>query len=193
MISKRVLISCVVLLLFFVTAVSQGDTKHFAKDGLSFDYANGWTISDDSNSDAQQLTLNRPDSDAIIKFFVHRGKVNTPEKLAQAKSKIIDPYVNFTEKQFVEMGAKPTRTPASTEIGGTPAEGIRVVAILAGEPGEAGIYWATVGERLVVLTFFGPDKSLKKATPTWDGIRNSLKIEPPPAKGASPKPSPRKP
>src|ERR1051325_10951064 len=95
MISKRILFSCAVLLLLFVTALSQGDTKHFAKDGLTFDYTNGWSITDESNTDAQVLSLNRSDSEALIKLFVHRGKVNTPEKMAQAKTKIIDPYIEY--------------------------------------------------------------------------------------------------
>ena len=150
----------------------------------------GWTITDESNSDAQQLTLGRADSEAMIKFFVHRGKVNTPEKLSQAKAKIIDPYLSYTEKQFVEMGAKPERAAASTEIAGAAAEGVRITAILDREPGEAGVYWTTMGERLVVLTFFGPDKALKKAVPTWDAIRKSLKIEPPPKASPSPKAKP---
>lgn len=175
--------------LMLAVAVSAQDpnTKHFAKDGLSFDYLNGWTIVDESTSDAQQLTLQRADSDALIKFFVHRGRVNTPDKMAQAKSKIIDPYLNYTEKQFVDMGGKPQRAPATVQIAGTPAEGVRITAVLDREPGEAGVYWTTVGERLVVLTFFGPDKALKKAEPNWDAIRNSLKIEPPQPK-ATPTP-----
>jgi len=181
---------CLTALLLLAAGVSAQDTKHFAKDGLSFDYPNGWTIVDDSNPDAQQLKLARSDSDAMIQFFVHRGKVNSPEKMAQAKTKIIDPYVNFTEKQFVQMGAKPERKAATTEIGGAAAEGIRISAVLGKESGEAGIFWGTVGERLVVLTFFGPDKARQKATPAWDTVRNSLKIEPPPPK-ATPSPSPK--
>jgi hypothetical protein len=190
MISKRVLFSGAAVLLLCATALSQGDTKHFAKDGLGFDYANGWSITDESNADAQVLSLNRSDSEALIKLFVHRGKVNTPEKMAQAKAKIIDPYIEYTAKQFVEMGAKPERAAASTQLGGAAAEGIRITAVLDREPGEAGIYWTTLGDRLVVMTFFGPDKALKKATPAWDMIRNTIKIEPPPPKAS---PSPKKP
>lgn len=186
--SPHLLVCLVALLLVVAVSAQDPNTKHFTKDGLSFDYASGWTIVDESNSDAQQLTLRRDDSDAVIKFFVHRGKVNTPEKIAQAKSKIIEPYVNFTEKQFVQMGAKPARVAASTEIGGVTAEGIRITAVLD-EPGEAGIYWTTVNERLVVLTLFGPERALKKATTDWDRVRTSLKIEPPPpAPKASPSP-----
>jgi hypothetical protein len=189
----KILLFSIASLLLVVSAQAQtSDTKHFTKDGLTFDYSNGWTINDESNSDAQLLTLSRNDSDAEIKLFVHRGQVNTPEKMAEAKRQLINPYVEHTNKQFVEMGAKPQRAPASTEIGGAPAEGIRILAVLD-EPGEAAIYWIALGNRVVVLTFFGPSKALKKATPTWDMIRNSIKVEPPPQSKPSPTPSPRKP
>jgi hypothetical protein len=184
---KRAFICVFAFALLMVVGVAAQNTKHFTKDGLSFDYPDGWTLIDESNADAQQITLSRPDSDAMIKFFVHRGKVNTPDKLAQAKTKIIDPYLIYTEKQFEQMGAKPERAAATTQIAGANAEGVRITAILDREPGEAGIYWGTVGDRLVVLTLFGPDKSIKKAAPAWDAVRNSLKIEAPAPK-ASPSP-----
>lgn len=185
MYSVRAMFGCAALLLFFVTASSQGDTKHFAKDGLTFDYANGWNIADESNSDAQQLTLNRADSDAQIRIFVHRGRVDTPEKLAQAKKAFIDPYIKSVSDTFVQMGAKPESKPASMQIGGAQAEGVQLRASLSGEAGEATIYWLPLGNRVVVLTLFGPDTALKRAAPTWEVIRNSIKVEPPP-----PKPSP---
>lgn len=174
----RMLLGGMALLLLAASAQTQTlETKHFAKDGLSFDYLNGWAIIDESNSDAQQLTLRRNDSDATIKFFVHRGKIDTPEKMSQARSKLIDPYIELTVKQFVEMGAKPERAPASVQINGAQAEGVRIHAVLDQEPGGSEIYWLTLGNRLVVLTFFGPDKALKKAKPTWDVVLNSLQIE----------------
>ena len=170
-------LTCLAALTFAFGATAQTGNKHFAKDGLSFDYPDGWSINDESTTDAQQLTLGRSDSSAMIKFFVHRGKINTPEKLAQAKKAIIDPYVAYTEKQFVSMGAKPQRAEATTQIASVNAEGVHITAVLEGEAGEAGIYWATIGERLVVLTLFGPDKALKKVQPSWDLVRNSLKID----------------
>lgn len=184
---KRAIVGLFASALLMVVGVAAQNPKHFTKDGLSFDYPDGWTIADESTPDAQQLTLGRSDSQAMIKFFVHRGKVNTPEKLAQAKTKIIDPYLNYTEKQFVEMGAKPSRAVGETQIAGVNAEGVRIIAVLDGDPGEAGVYWATVGERLVVLTLFGPDKDIKKAAPAWETVRKSLKIEAPAPK-ASPSP-----
>jgi len=188
MILKRVLISGAAMLLFFVTAVSQGDTKHFAKDGLAFDYANGWSVTDESTSDAQQLTLNHADSDAQIRVFVHRGKVDTAEKLAKAKAAFIDPYVKSVNDTFVQMGAKPESKPAKTKIGEVEAEGVQLRASLGGEPGEADVYWLPLGNRVVVLTLFGPDTSLRGAAATWDMVRNTIKVEASqPKASASPK------
>jgi hypothetical protein len=189
--SIRLLMACAALVCFVAIGLSQGDAKHFTKEGLVFDYANGWTIADESNTDAQQFTLNRSGSDAQIRIFAHRGKVDSPEKFAQAKKAFIDPYVKSVSNTFVQMGAKPETTPATSEIGGAAADGVRVKASLSGEPGEADVYWVTLGGRVVVLTLFGPDKALKQATPAWDIIRTTLKIEPPPAKaGATPKTKP---
>ena len=182
--STRLLIACALVCLLVIAVQPQGDAKHFTKEGLVFDYANGWTIADESNTDAQQFTLNRSGSDAQIRIFAHRGKVDSPEKFAQAKKAFIDPYVKSVTNTFVQMGAKPETTPATSEIGGAPADGVRVKAALSGEPGEADVYWATLGNRVVVLTLFGPDKALKQATSAWDTIRTTLKIEPPPQKAS---------
>ena len=181
------------LLLLVVSAQPQAETKHLAKDGLSFDYANGWTISDESNTDAQQLTLGRANSDAQIRIFAHRGRVDTPERMAQARRAFIDPYITSTNNTFVQMGAKPERTSTSTQIGGAPAEGVRLRAVLGGDAGEATIYWLALGNRVLVLTFFGPDKELKQYASVWDVVRNSMKVEPtPPAtKQPATKPSPK--
>lgn len=152
-----------------------GDAKNFSANGVSFDYPNGWVLQDDSNSDAQQLTLARANNDVQMRVFVHRGKI-VPEKLPEAKKAFIDPYVASTVKQFVAMGAKPEQSPDSTEIAGAKADGVKITANL-GEPGAAKIYWAVVGQRTVILTIFGPDREIKQFTSAWDMVRSSLKVE----------------
>src|SRR5919202_2237366 len=112
------LLAAVLVLCLAARAQSPGNVKHFDKDGLAFDYPDGWTIEDQSNGDAQQLNLGRADSDAQIRLFVHRGRVDTPEKMAKAKSAFIDPYIKATNDSFVQMGAKPEQSAASTQVGG---------------------------------------------------------------------------
>jgi hypothetical protein len=177
-----ILISCLV-------AAAQ-TPKTVTKNGLSFDYPSDWTMQDDSGDDAQQFSLGKANSDVQIKVFVHKGRV-TAEKLPDAKKAFIDPYIAATEKQFVTMGAKPEKAPDTSEIGGVQAEGVKISASLGGETGAAKIYWALVGQRVVVLTLFGPDRQLKQLAPAWDLVRNSLKVVDPKAVPVgSPKPSP---
>ena len=178
------------ILLCSVSGISQtSEAKQFNKDGLIFSYPSGWSFNDASNSDAQDLTLGRADSDAQVKIFVFRPLVTTPEKLIEAKRVLVDKYVAATTKGFVDAGAKPESSPATAEIGALQVEGVKIRAVMDGEPGAAEIYWGVIGKRLVVLTLFGPDKALKKAMPVWDTVRTSLQIEEPkPAPQPSPKP-----
>ena len=192
------LVAIALLALWPTSALAQtpaADDKQLSKDGLSFNYPNGWTLVDESNADAQNFNLGRADSDAQMRIFVFRTPVNTPERLAEAKKVLIDPYVASTVRQFEQMGAKPQKSPASTEIAKAASEGVRIAASLEGVPGAAEIYWGVVGNRLVVLTQLGPDRALKQASPAWDAIRNSIAIAEPnltplpkPAPTATPKP-----
>ena len=184
---KTFVLSLLAFLFVFQTGT---DNKNFNANGLSFDYPNGWVLNDDTNSDAQQLTLARPNNDVQIRVFVHKGRI-TAEKFPDAKKAFIDPYIASTTKQFVAMGAKPEQSADSSDIGGVKAEGVKIAANL-GEPGAAKIYWAMVGQRVVILTIFGPDREMKQFTPAWDMVRNTLKVEdksaPKPAPAASPTP-----
>jgi hypothetical protein len=164
------------------------DVNHYDKDGLAFDYPKGWSLEDSSNADAQQMVLARPDSDAQIKFYIHRNSIKA-ENLEKARKSLVDPYIDGIVKTFERMGAHPERSLASSEIAGGKADGAKLVAVLEGEPGAAEIYWALVEGRLVVLTFFGPDKAMKRATPAWDMVRTTLTIQG--EAPAQPKPSPK--
>jgi len=164
------------------------DAQHFTKDGLVFDYPNGWTLSDISDDDAQQYTLSKANTDVQMRVFAHKGRV-TQEKLAEAKKSFIEPYVKAVSNQFRQMGATPSETADTTEIAGIRADGVKISASLGGDPGAAKIYWVLLGQRVVVLTLFGPDREIKQFTPAWDLFRKSLKIEDPKA-AASPSPKP---
>ena len=179
--SRIIQLKLVVLMFCCLVANAQTpDSKNFAKDGLSFDFPAKWELKDDTNNDAQQLTLYKADSDVQIRVFVHKGRI-TAEKLPDAKKAFIDPYIAATTTQFVQMGAKPEQSPDTSEIAGLKADGVKISASLGGETGAAKIYWAVVGQRVVVLTLFGPDKQLVKLAPAWDMVRNSLKVVDPKA------------
>ena len=169
-----------------LTATAQTN-KTFTQGGLSFDYPSDWTFQDASNNDAQQLALTKANSDLQIIVFVHQGRI-TPEKLPEAKKAFIDPYIAARTKQLQDMGAKTEQKPDTSEIGGVKADGVIISASLGGENATAKIYWAILGQRVVVLTSFGPDSQTKQLSPAWDLIRTSLKVVDP---KATPSPSPK--
>ena len=180
----------VVLGCVFASAQTPAGGKNFAKGGVTFDYPNGWTLQEVNNDDALDVVLSRPNNDLQIKVFVHKGRI-APEKLPDAKKAFIDPYIAANSKQFVAMGAEPKQSPDASEIGGIKADGVNITASLGGVTGAAKIYWALVGQRVVVLTLFGPDSDIKQFASVWDQVRTSLKVEDPkPAASPSPKPSP---
>ena len=178
--SRNVLPMVALVFLYVLAASAQtppSDAKEFNKDGLTFSYPSGWSFNDTSDSDAQKMTFGRNDSDAQVTVFVFRTHVNTPEKIAEAKKVLVDKYVASTIKSFEQAGARPESSPTTSEIGGVKSEGVRIKASLDGVPGAADIQWAVLGERLVVLTFLGPDRALTKAASIWDSIRSSMKVE----------------
>lgn len=194
--SRNYLLLTACLLMCSLSASAQTpapESKQLVKDGLSFSYPTNWSITDTSNVDSQQFMLGRPNSEAQMRVFVFRTPVQTPERVAEARRVLVDPYITSTTKAFEQMGARPQGEPATTDIGTVKAEGLRISASLSGEPGAAEIYWGVVGQRLVVLTLFGPDRALKQAAPAWEMIKSTLAVEEPkPAqsKPAQPKPSP---
>lgn len=191
---KSFLSALTVIILFAVWSMSAlaqtPEGKQFAKDGLTFSYPNGWTLVDESNADAQNLNLGRADSEAQLRVFVFRTPVTTPERLAEAKKVLVDPYVSSTVRQLEQIGGKPQKSPASTEIAKVASEGVRIAASLDGVPGAAEIYWGVVGNRLVVLTLLGPDSALKKISPAWETIRSSIAVVDPKA-SVQPAPQPK--
>jgi hypothetical protein len=174
---KKVLLMVALLSVCGTSALAQ--EKHFDNKGLSFEFPGNWVLQDQSNAEAQQLNLTRPGSDSQIRVFAYATSVDTPEKVAEAKRVLVDSYINSTDKQLQEMGARTERVPASIEFGGIKADGVKIQASLGGEPGAAEIYHGVIGQRLVVLTFFGPDEARRKAESGWELIRSSLKVEAP--------------
>jgi hypothetical protein len=180
----KLLIAAFVLTLLSVAGASAQNNKHFAKDGLAFDYPDKWIFNDASSQQMQVIELAL--GDVIIRIRSPREWLKTPEKEAHAKKLIQEKYVNDFVEQLQQAGLQPKRSPATTQIAGADAEGVRVRAILDREPGGMDSYVSVVSDRLVNLSIIGSEKDITRTAPVWDMIRNTLKVEPPP----EPKPSP---
>ena len=181
-----------VSLLLLVSALGQDpNVKHFAKDGLSFDYPANWQFSDQSTGQMQYIQMAR-DSYAEIRVRVPREWLKTPEKEAAAKKLIQDQYVDTFATQVEQAGMQTKRSTGNTQISGADAEGAKVRAVMDGQPGGMDSYFRVISDRLVQLSIIGSEKEIAKSAPVWDMLRNSLQVEPPPQPKPTPQPSPAK-
>ncbi|HKC64874.1 MAG TPA: hypothetical protein VKB86_14625, partial [Pyrinomonadaceae bacterium] len=180
--ATRAIIIVLALLLIGLSAHTQtpDEGKHFDKDGLSFDYPSSWQISDQSTKQMQLLELQRGDGYAMLRVRVPREWLKTPQKEAEAKHIIQDRYIDGFVDQLQQAGMKPTRSDAKTDIAGAPAEGMRVRAVLGGEPGGMDSFYRVISDRFVQLSEIGAESEMAKSATAWDMIRNSIKIEPQP-------------
>ena len=178
--SHTIIHSFALLLLFSLPVLAQSqDTgmKHFAKDGLAFDYPAVWKLEDQSQPGAQHLVLRRGGSGAQLMILARYEKIDTPEQLAAARHDFTEPFVEALVEQFQKMGTSAERSTITTEVGGAKAEGVRLRAVLGGVPGNADTYSLLLGHRLVMLSLIGEDAELKEAAADWDTIRRSVKVE----------------
>jgi hypothetical protein len=188
----RTLIRAMATLLFLVSAFAQDpNVKHYAKDGLSFDYPAGWQFSDQSTGQMQYIQIAR-DGYAEIRIRVPREWLTTPEKEAAAKKLIQDQYVDNFATQVEQAQLHPKRSTVTIQISGADAAGARVRAVMDGEPGGMDSYFRIISVRLVQLSIIGSEKEIAKSAPVLDLIRNSLAVEPPPQPKSTPQPSPTK-
>ena len=187
---KRAIVCVFAFALLIVAGVTAQNNKHFTKDGLSFDYPDGWTLSESSTQQMQLVELTR--GDVVIRIRSPREWLKTPEKEAHAKKLFQDKYVNDFFEQVQQAGLQPKRSSVTTQIAGADAEGARVRAVMDRIPGGMDSYYRIVSDRLVNLSIFGSENDITKSAPAWDMIRNSIQVEPPPQPKATPQPSPTK-
>ena len=167
----------------------QIESKHFAKDGLSFDYPATWQLNDQSTKEMQFIQLVPPARVGDVEYRVRapREWLKTPQKEAEAKRLIQDNHVNDFVRNVEGSGLRPVRTAVTTQIAGENAEGIRI-RVMDSNPGGMDSYYRIISDRFVQLSVIGGDRDITRAAPAWDLVRSSIKVEPPP----TPTPSPAK-
>ena len=187
----RTLIFATASLLLVVGALAQDpNIKHFAKDGLSFDYPAYWQFSDQSTGQMQYIELAQ--GDVVIRIRSPREWLKTPEKEAQAKKLIQDQYVDGFVGSLEQAGMHPKRSTITTQIAGADVDGVRVRAVLDGAPGGMDSYYRIISDRLAQMSILGSETDIAKSAPVWDMIQKSLKVEPPAQPKSTPQPSPTK-
>jgi hypothetical protein len=158
-------------------AQSTQNLKHFAAQGLSFDYPATIEVDDRGGVGVQHLVIQSKGL-AQIMIVSRFDKISTPADLAAARREVVDPFVETVWKQMHDDDPNVARTTTQIQVGAARAPGVRMRAILNNEPGNAEVYSLQMGSRLVVLSQIGTDKEIAESAATWFAIRRSLKVIP---------------
>jgi hypothetical protein len=156
---------------------ARAKTKHYEKDGLSFDYPDNWVIQERSDDKKQLINLSISTSFLQINVYAHREPVDSPEKVEDAKTRLVNGFITQLTNEMKQQGMNPARTDGTSTIG-TTAGDVAHVKEAGADGGGADVHYAVVNNRMVMFSAFGPDTDLQKYGAQLDAIRASIAIAP---------------
>lgn len=177
--SQRVVATLLLALLVSMPAFAQGvgaQMQRFSSGGVSFQYPAVWTLSDKSNTDNQHLVLELKGTAAQIMVLVERTPSTQPGQRTAILSARSNAFADIMTKELEKMGATVQRSEVTTDVGGVPADGLRLRAAPGNQPGSVEVYSFVLGGRIVMLTLLRPDKDAQAVAPAWSAMRSSLRV-----------------
>lgn len=175
-------LTCLTFALLVCASASAQTTPggRYERDGLSFNYPDGWEVEDRSNARAQHLILTRAGGSALIALIAYREPIVNPGQLSAAHRNIWRPYVtDMAAKLGVEKNP-PWEETRCEKVGGFQAAGVRLGGRLGGEQTAGEVYALMLGRRFVNVFFVRHDKDEALESPAWKVLLESLKVEEPP-------------
>lgn len=153
--------------------VRTGETKHFEKDGLAFDYPAGWRLTDNSTPDEQSLTLAREGSTSQIVINKNDRLVSSCDFQAE-NEKIANALAAKVAKQ-IKAPSPLTTSRVKTQVGASEFEGVQLHGVLNHKPVTGDIYSARLNRQFVSLVYLRNDQD-KEARSVWETIRTTLTV-----------------
>jgi TonB family protein len=150
-------------------------TKHFEKDGLAFDYPDGWELTDSTSQGVRTVTLAWKGSVAQIVVNVQGGLTPNCDFLSERK-KIA---AAVTEKVANRIGAEPARRalPVTAQTGGSDVEGTQLQGLVNGEPVTGAVYSTRLNQHYVSLIYIAAAND-EPAKTAWNAVRKTFTVAP---------------
>jgi TonB family protein len=170
---------CVGMMISFlsvsVCAQSAGpEVNHFSSDWISFDYPSGFSLTDESTPEVQQLLITRQGSSVQLTIVVGRNLVL--QKDLPAATENFSASLLKKVSLVVEQGKNPAeRTTFHTQIWSKQVEGVR----LRSAPTTGEVLWLRWNLRAVGVTLVRSDVDESVGAQLWQTVSSSLKIEAP--------------
>lgn len=152
------------------------DLNHFSTRGISFDYLPGYSVADESTTEARNFVITRKGSSIQLTIVVMRGTIQGSELPAAIE--------NFKESIIKKVGLTlgltdaARRTSIETQLGSRQAEGVRLRSLRNGKrTGE--VIWLRWNSRRVALSFVRADVDEVLGSQLWETVSTSLRVEAP--------------
>ncbi|HKS28693.1 MAG TPA: hypothetical protein VJS44_12780 [Pyrinomonadaceae bacterium] len=176
---RLIYFSCfAVILLVTILALSSpfaAQVNQYSKEGLSFNYPSDWPAQEEINEQVVMVSLDRGQNEAKIMVMAFRETM-IPEQINQAQANVTQALVDTFTQSIQQQGAQVERSFASAMVAGRQASGVRLRAVIKGDPGNAEIYWLTLNNRLIYLVFVGSDTERARASVAWNMLCSTLRI-----------------
>jgi len=159
-----------------VYAQSAGpELKHFAVEGLSFDYPDGYSVKDESTPEERRLLITREGSSVQLMIVVPKRLVPRSQMPAAVEN-FTQPMLKKVAMTLGENKDSPEQTRFQTRIGTSEAEGIRLRSTGRGKKtGE--VIWARQSLQLVGLVFVRSEADKSDGAQLMQAVSSSLKVE----------------
>jgi TonB family protein len=156
-----------------VCAQSAGpEVNHFSSDWISFDYPSGFSVTDESSPEAQQLLITRKESSVQLRIIVGRS-LTLQKDLPAAGENFSAPLLKQVSLAVEQGTNPPERTTFQTQLGSKQVEGVR----LRSAPTTGEVIWVRWNFNLVGVTFVRSDADESVGSQLWQTVSSSLKVE----------------
>jgi len=150
-------------------------TKHYEKDGISFDYPTAWTVMENDSPYMQTVTVAPGGSATQIVVSAYGGPIPTCDLDLEGK-KIASVFSKRVAKVIKAKAA--TGSSVKSQLGAAEIEGIQLEGLIDQQPARGDVYSIRLNRRFVSLTFVRKvDDS--SASSAWQTVRSSLKVKSP--------------
>ena len=166
--------------IFWLAVTASGqlpESRHFAKDGLSFDYPANWFLNDRSTESAQHLTITRPGTSLLIMVIAYREAIVSRDQLLTATAGITEPYIRSLVEKLSDARMAAKRESACAAIGDATIGGVQVRGVINNEPATAEVYVLPKGRRFVNLVYIRKNADDTNGASAWRVVRDTLRID----------------
>lgn len=170
----------ILLSLALAAGASAQAPGRYDREGLSFDYPEGWTLVDNSSAELQSVSLTRPGTSTLVSVFAGRRPVTTAEQLFASRNSVTLPYVAKVARGLGMEKPPPPYESECIPVGGHNAVGFRMAGRVKGEPTTAEVFTIVLGRRLLHLVHVSSDKDAAQSAVAWKSVLDTLKVEAPP-------------